>query len=916
MEKQRHRRSLTKPLRPVVISAKRFNDIQSRSRHEKKLAQLAAIEEERRYRQYLKEGNDHLCSLFKENILKRKAEAEATIEYQIPEADQQQENESKLLQDHLRRERIVRANKMLEQLKPGPRAVHQALLQSDLIHQRHYNEAVNREIAQAAADQQKLDEQQCPEILIPFTKATEAEVVAQEKAKVQTFRNDLMRDLQKRCRRKYETRLQELCEGAMERVQCQGIINEQEKAAKELRARRHDFGRKAYKEALKEKAERAEHERVCDAIDDRRNCVYLVASRNLSSRYNTHVKQIRADQIAAREARAVRVCQMQQAKKRQADERTHVEEDRYEFEVNVDEERRQCEIKELARQRKAYQLEEQRLAREKRQHEEEIKRFELARRLKNSEANRQFNILEECNQEKIKSDLRKTLYSQRDEFMEQRRLELMRISDCNDDQYLQDDKNFFAQAVDVMEKSREVGRPVYPIAMAAERYRRENNLDLRPESKVVRRSKLRDYCWPGFVSKADMAYRKYEQREKCQEAMEHDRHQIYCNAIKIQKMASVERPYKPCVSTCPIKCFRENNLQPNSKVDFVKCTEEGPPPVPPVDTYPPANVRLSDAKCKMISVVRKVLNGLKIEENPPTPGPPQPHKDKVDVLVPVPISIQVSSNPAPSGEPEEKVTSKKKSKGKSKPAETLKSGFSGGPAPGQDQPADIPDPKGTWGKGPLKALPPPKQPTKRPSGFTGGPLPGQNRTADVPNPKGKWGDGPLRTQPIQAQQPTKRPSGFTGGPLPGQNRPAGIPNPKGTWGDGPLKAQTTKPAQTGPATGQNHSTGIRQAQIIIRTGPLKSLLLQTVQSAKRLSGITVQVPGPNRAADIANQNGNSSKRPVRVQATHYAQPARRPSAFAGGPPAGQNVPAPIPNPKGTWGSGSLQQAATQFEKKR
>ncbi|EDW73860.1 uncharacterized protein Dwil_GK19465 [Drosophila willistoni] len=874
MEKQKNRSSLTKPLRPVVISAKRFDDIQSRAKNEKKLAQLAAIEEEHRYRQYLKEGNDHLCSFFKENILKRKADAEAKIQYQIPEADQQQENETKLLQDHLRRERIVRANKMLQQLKPGPRALHQALLESDLIHQRHYNEALNREIAQAAADQQKLDEQQCPEILIPFTKATEAEEVAQEKAKVQTFRKDLMRDMQKRCRNKYETRLQELCEGAMERVQCQGIINEQEKAAKELRARRHDFGRNAYKEALKEKAERAEHERICDAIDDRRNCVYLVASRNLSSRYNTHVKQMRADQIAAREARAVRVCQMQQAKKRQTEDRQHVEEDRYEFEIKVDEERRQCELRELANQRKAYQLEEQRLAREKRQRREEIERFELARRLKNSEANRHFKILEECNQEKIKSDLRKTLQCQRDEFMEQRRLELMRISACNDDPYLEDDKNFFAQAVDVMDKSCEVGRPLYPIAMAADRYQRENNLDLRPEAKVVRRSKLRDYCWPGFVSKADLAYRKYEQREKCREATEHDRDQIYFNAIKIQKMASAERPYKPCISSCPIKCFRENNMQPNRKVDIGKCAEKGPPPVPPVDTYPPANLRLSDAKCKMLSVVRKVLNGMKIDEKLPAPGPPQPPKDKEDVVVPVPILIQVASNPAPSGEPEEEVTSKKKRKRKSKPAETVKSGFSGGPPPGQDRPADIPDPKGTWGKGPLKALPPPKQPSKRPSGFTGGPLPGQTRAADVPNPKGKWGDGPLKAQPIQPQQPTKRPSGFTGGPLPGQNRAAGIPNPKGTWGDGPLKAQTIQPAQTGPAPGHNNSTGIPQARIIIRT---VSMLPQ-------------------------------SQRPV--------QQTRRSQGFTGGPPSGQNVPAPIPNPKGTWGTGPLQEQAKQFEKKR
>jgi len=116
---------------PVVISAKRFAAIQGRSRQDEKHAQLEAVEEERRYRQYLKDGNDLLCSLFSDpTVPKVKKSARAKNKEAMAVV---KDVDTKLADERLRKQRIIRANNLLEQLKPGPRALHQALLLSEMI---------------------------------------------------------------------------------------------------------------------------------------------------------------------------------------------------------------------------------------------------------------------------------------------------------------------------------------------------------------------------------------------------------------------------------------------------------------------------------------------------------------------------------------------------------------------------------------------------------------------------------------------------------------------------------------------------------------------------------------------------------------------------------------------------------------
>ncbi|BFG05630.1 trichohyalin [Drosophila madeirensis] len=701
---------------PVVVSAKRFEAIQSRAHQEQQHAQLAAVEEERRYRQYLKEGSDLLCSYFTGLVTHDAEKKKPKVVEQA--AGGEAPRATKQLEERLRKERIIRANNLLDQLKPGHRALHRALLESEMLHQRSFNEALNREIAEDARRQQEQDETMCPEVLIPFGNITEEELAAKEEEKRQAVRLAIIQDLETKRKLAEAEQEQRLFDETVERAQYKCLQDKEEKALKEKKARSIEFNRKAYRDSMKQKAQLEEHERICDVIDERRNCVYQVAARHLDGRYNAHLKETRAKQHRDREERAVRICRLQQAGKRQLEERQASLEDRYEFETQVDEGRRQCEQQELAKQRKAYQLVEKREAEEKLKRERELQRFEVARRLKNAEANRHFEISEQRKRDRVTAEVRDTLYRQREEFIEQRQQELMRLSACDDDPHLLEDKKFYEQAVAVMEQSRKVGRPLYPIATAVERYARANNLEVQPERGRVKRSQLRDYCWPGYHAKADLAYRKYEQAELCREAQRDARNQIYCNAIKIKKMASVEKPYQPCVASCPINCFHRRGMPAVDSTDSFDygphvCYEESPPlgacpsrskpPSQPTLAAPPPMPELR-LEATPVPSVAKLIN---VAASSPASGAATTAVPAAPAMPANAPSAGVRRESLPQSRPPVSVKARRGSVrvtilGTDPRGATLGMPKADTLAPtGQNRPANIPNPTGTWGSGPL-----------------------------------------------------------------------------------------------------------------------------------------------------------------------------------------------------------------------
>ncbi|KAH8285433.1 hypothetical protein KR054_009151 [Drosophila jambulina] len=739
---------------PVVISAKRFAAIKGRSRQDAVHHQIEAVEEERRYRQYLKEGNDLLCSYFTDPTMPADQMVRRITSTEI--VSPIKEVSTAVADERLRKQRIIRANNILNRMKPGPRALNQALLLSEMIHQRKYNEDLNKEIAEAARAQEKADEELCPEALIPFEHVTEEEEKAKEAEKKQAYATFIRQDIAEREKLREAEKEQRIYEEQVDRAQYKCLQDKEEKALKEKKAKKIAFYRQAYRDAIQEKAEIAAHEKICDKIDDRRNCVYIVAARNLDTRYGAHVKAMRQKEHEMRAALALRVSQAQGVAKQLLADKQATAEDRYEFETQVDENRRQCEREVLATKRRAYQLEEKEQKEQKYRMERELQRFQVACRLKNAEANRYFDASQKRKQDKVKQDLRNVLFGQREEFLEKRRAELMNLAACNEDPYLAEDKKFYEDAVEIMEKSRKVGRPLYPIANAVKRYEKENQLDMQPEGRMVKRSQLRDSCWPGFYSKAELAYRKYEQREMCREEQQVDRHQIMCNSVKIKKLAELEKPYKPCLASCPINCFHRRGVpatdsQDNFDYDKYVCYED------------PPTVRACPGPMQVVH--NDPLNNTRRISQPTITLPPMPDipnrnlpaktKEKFRNTVENMIeknksmerlSAKQSQTSLRGTLPPAAPTEGKSSLSKEQPSKTTKADPPAASAEATKPPkAPVPLPK---------SQPPQRRPTaariRRGSDTqkpVAAPLTGNDRLAPIPNPKGTWGDGPLPVLP-------------------------------------------------------------------------------------------------------------------------------------------------------------------------
>ncbi|XP_064538116.1 axoneme-associated protein mst101(2)-like isoform X2 [Drosophila montana] len=543
----------------------------ARSLMKKKNAALAAEEEDMRYMKYLKEGSDWLCSLFKnDGHQDLDEEKKARLDQELMEAAIR-EKQVKYEDDLLRKGRIIRANRILEDIKDGQRALHRAVVESEVVYQRKYNEAVNREIAEDARRQKRLEDETCPEVLIPFSTITEEQLKAQEKAKALIVRAEFLKDCKERRERKLAEKEQEECDTIIERAQYQCLYEKEQKEAKERAEKKREFCRRAYKDALKEKAAIKEFENTCDKINDRIICADVTRRRTLDTRYNKDFKAMIAKRIGDRENRAIQLCRLQQEKKRRAqDQQKHVGA-QYDTEVQIDEGRRQCKIDQLSKQRRAYELENRTQAKERRERDAEIRRFQVADRLKTMETNKRFSATQKRHKDQETEKLRDILFGQRDDFLERRQQELMRMSSCQADPFIKEDVMFFDDALKAVVHARKTGRPVYPMAKAVEIYRRKNQIDEVPEGRMVGRSRIRDYCWPGFYSKAELAYKNYAQRDKCREDLQQERNQIFNNCIKITKIAAEEQPYKKCEMECPIKCLQHRGMPAVESVDSFDC---------------------------------------------------------------------------------------------------------------------------------------------------------------------------------------------------------------------------------------------------------------------------------------------------------------------------------------------------------
>ncbi|KAH8405091.1 hypothetical protein KR222_000915 [Zaprionus bogoriensis] len=549
-------------IRPVIMSAKRFQNIVGRANREPR----KQIEDENRYTQYLKEGNEALCNHF----------AKATPD--TTEKLQDEKTRQILLDcqatsfeiDQKRKERVLRATKILDQLKPGQRALHSALIESETAYQRKVNADLKREIAEEATRQKRLNDQKCPERLIPFLNFSEEQLAAVEKERALTIRTELLEDIENRRQRKLFEKKKEILEGLLEREQYRCLKALEDGLAKKVAKRKRDFCRRAYQEALKEKAAVVRFEKKCDEINDRIICMDVTSHHNLSNRCNKECQARRQERAAKLEAHAIRHCQLQQVKKYQEQNMQVKNEMKHQKEQENDEKLRRHAIQLLSQDRQRYASVERDQAKERCGREKELRRFGLALRLKNQDCFREYVASEKQCKVKEAREMYRILDRQRSEALNKRFAELVQIDKCEMDPYLPEDVKYFERAANMVDKARIKGKSIYPIKKAVNDYWQKNKVVIMPKGTSLSH---RPSTGIHENYKTDLIYRKYDQQKTCRRMDETTRLGILANCIKIT-LADDEEPTSPSNDPRLIKYEKHDDLPATKTDDLTQLSEQ------------------------------------------------------------------------------------------------------------------------------------------------------------------------------------------------------------------------------------------------------------------------------------------------------------------------------------------------------
>lgn len=243
---------------PVVISKKTLEGIVSRSQQQEKQDEQAAIDEELKYKQYLKDGNDALMKRFTNlSVLQDTGDDELQAARDTILAEKTKDLETLQLLSEKRKESIMRANRILYLLKPGPRTLRGALLISEMAHQRHAHDALKKEIIEDAQRQQRLDEQQCSGWVIPTGYVTEEQEKAEQKEKSLKLAEDYRHDLEERRQRRIAEKQEKTSEIILERALYKILQELEQMKAKEVAEKKREFCRQAYRDSLQDKAAKA-----------------------------------------------------------------------------------------------------------------------------------------------------------------------------------------------------------------------------------------------------------------------------------------------------------------------------------------------------------------------------------------------------------------------------------------------------------------------------------------------------------------------------------------------------------------------------------------------------------------------------------------------------------------------------------
>ncbi|XP_055914316.1 CAP-Gly domain-containing linker protein 1-like [Eupeodes corollae] len=463
--------------KPLVIKASKYRKMVSViTGHD---LDKKAAEEEQIHKNYLKKGSDELVAKWGRSFKQTQEQKHIDMEAKFAEKNQKEKEEFQKVKekdDNIRREKIARAEELVQKLKPGPKELKSAAMQSETLKARAFQRNINKEFEETLKKQNVEKALQMERQAMPWIEEEQKRISNSIQRNNQN-KAELLNTINEKARQKTENMAKTVAAEKEANNLCDKEIKAQINREQELLKRKREALRKNALEAMIMVEQRRAREQYQDKLQGQLISIYNEGKKKMEDIKKDHEAQARQDQAQRNALNAQKLLAVLPDTIKEEENRLRKDISTIQLQFSAQEK----EKIQRSRQQKYARIQEYfkefNAKKELEQRKIEENRFALANRLKNDEVNVAF--AEKQMQEKIKNAqaMRKSLREQ----IEERKLTEAeekeydkKLSTVN---FEKDDNFFFDYAKKLVADAVKKDRPLYPFVKAVNQYKKDNLID-------------------------------------------------------------------------------------------------------------------------------------------------------------------------------------------------------------------------------------------------------------------------------------------------------------------------------------------------------------------------------------------------------------------------------------------------------
>lgn len=464
--------------KPVVIKA---------SKYRKMIATITGnelnkseAEEQQRYKDNLKKGSDELVAKWGRSFKQSQEQKNVDREKKFAEKAQKEKEDYQKIKEKdekIRREKIARAELLVQKLKPGPKELKSAAMQSETLKGRDIQRNINKEFEETLKKQTAENALKMERQAMPWIKE-EQERIANNIKRNNENKAELLKTIEEKAKHRAETTAKMISAEKEANSLCDKEIRDQIDKEQALLKRKREALRKNALEAMIMVEQRKAREQYQEKIQGQLISIYNESKKKMEEIQKSQETQAREEHAQRNEVNAQKLVALQPdtIKEEETRLRKDISTIQLQFtaqekeKINRSRQQKYARIQEYFRELNAQKERDQRTLEEN--------RFAMANRLKNEEVNIAFLEKQKRDHiqkaQEIRKDLAKQIEQRKITEKEEKELdkELAKVSFEKEDNFFFD---YFNKLVgDAVKKD----RPLFPFVKAMNLYKKENEIDI------------------------------------------------------------------------------------------------------------------------------------------------------------------------------------------------------------------------------------------------------------------------------------------------------------------------------------------------------------------------------------------------------------------------------------------------------